>query len=820
MQMFIGDNPSPDVDGVFDTHVVIHEYGHGLSLRLVGVSSLQSFQQMGEDWSDWVGLALLAKPGDDPAAPHPVGTYLFGQSPNGPGIRPFPYSTNSSVNPQIFSDIDSVSVPHGVGSVWSQILWVVRGKLLEKHGFAANELMLQLVVDGLKLTPPNPGFIDGRDAILQADMVNNGGDNLCELWAGFAERGLGLSAFSSSNDTLTVTDGFDTPENVCVNSTGRVRFDEPKYPCTATISIEVADLDLAGDGTVTVAVTSDSGDAETLTLVEDGDSGVFTASIATSDTTASPGNNALESGDGDSIEVTYEDADTGEGSADTVTDSAETDCSPPIPTGVTVTAISGITATVEFDTSELATAVIRYGTSPGDLSSTATGTLATDHAVRLSGLTQLTDYFFSIEVTDEAGNQFLDTNGGSFYQFSTAEQADYFTEIYTLSDNPLDNKTFTFTPDSSSGRYSVCSTDATVFPSDPTGGTGLTLGDDDFLQITPAVPVVLYGTSYDSFFVGSNGYLTFESGDFVWTETLEQPFSLPRISPLFDDLTPPLGGSVSFREFADRIAISYENIREFSQSTTNTFQVELFHDGRIAFTYLGIAATDGLVGLSEGIGVPVDFQESDYTTYGDCCSGQPNLKPESLELAGGSEVEQEEDITSRLTATMANIGDTDSGAFSGAFYLSEDAIITTDDTPLAVNHSAAVPGIDAGETTVLSPLPAGMSVPVDFVAGPAYIGLILDDQEAIDECLETNNTIALMVEVTSNVVPPIAAFSASATFGCDTLTVDFTDSSTNTPVSWSWNFGDGNTSDLQNPSHTYTTPGTYTVSLTASNLVT
>jgi len=48
-------------------------------------------------------------------------------------------------------------------------------------------------------------------------------------------------------------------------------------------------------------------------------------------------------------------------------------------------------------------------------------------------------------------------------------------------------------------------------------------------------------------------------------------------------------------------------------------------------------------------------------------------------------------------------------------------------------------------------------------------------------------------------------------------TVNFTDLSTNTPTSWAWDFGDGDTSTLQNPSHIYSTTGTYTVSLTATN---
>ena len=65
--------------------------------------------------------------------------------------------------------------------------------------------------------------------------------------------------------------------------------------------------------------------------------------------------------------------------------------------------------------------------------------------------------------------------------------------------------------------------------------------------------------------------------------------------------------------------------------------------------------------------------------------------------------------------------------------------------------------------------------------------------------------------------PPVADFVGTPTSGTAPLTVTFTDQSTNSPTAWSWNFGDGGTSTAQNPSHTYTAAGTYTVSLTATN---
>ena len=64
---------------------------------------------------------------------------------------------------------------------------------------------------------------------------------------------------------------------------------------------------------------------------------------------------------------------------------------------------------------------------------------------------------------------------------------------------------------------------------------------------------------------------------------------------------------------------------------------------------------------------------------------------------------------------------------------------------------------------------------------------------------------------------PVASFTFTPTSGPCPLTVQFTDTSTGSPASWLWNFGDGNTSTERNPVHVYTSPGTYNVSLTVSN---
>ena len=70
---------------------------------------------------------------------------------------------------------------------------------------------------------------------------------------------------------------------------------------------------------------------------------------------------------------------------------------------------------------------------------------------------------------------------------------------------------------------------------------------------------------------------------------------------------------------------------------------------------------------------------------------------------------------------------------------------------------------------------------------------------------------------TNSVTPPVVSFSATPTSGSAPLTVAFTDTSSNSPTSWAWTFGDAGTSTSQNPSHTYTVPGTYTVTLIATS---
>ncbi|MCB2230977.1 PKD domain-containing protein [bacterium] len=114
-----------------------------------------------------------------------------------------------------------------------------------------------------------------------------------------------------------------------------------------------------------------------------------------------------------------------------------------------------------------------------------------------------------------------------------------------------------------------------------------------------------------------------------------------------------------------------------------------------------------------------------------------------------------------------------------------------------------------------------IALDVDALAGSAGLSLtstfVVKFQQYDNYSIATDGMAFDDISVVSLDVPPVADFSADPTSGVAPLAVQFTDLSTNNPTGWSWNFGDGGTSTLQNPSHTYTTAGTYTVSLTASN---
>ncbi|WP_299756487.1 T9SS-dependent M36 family metallopeptidase [uncultured Pontibacter sp.] len=220
------DGSGPEIDGDFDNGIIVHEYGHGISNRLTGgrlvVNCLGNAEQMGEGWSDWFGLMMTMKPGDTGEKRRGIGTYANHQPTTGQGIRPAPYSTDFSVNGYTYAATNNtaISQPHGIGFVWSTMLWDMTWAMIDQYGYdediyngtGGNNIAMQLVIDGLKLQSCRPGFIDGRDAILLADQLNYGGANQELLWKVFAKRGLGFSASQGTNTSrLDQVEAFDVP---------------------------------------------------------------------------------------------------------------------------------------------------------------------------------------------------------------------------------------------------------------------------------------------------------------------------------------------------------------------------------------------------------------------------------------------------------------------------------------------------------------------------------------------------------------------------------------------------------------------------------
>jgi hypothetical protein len=198
MQMYMWARPNrPYRDGSLDGDVIAHEYGHGVSNRLVpGTLSGATDQagSLGEGWSDTISFLRW---GDTTVA-----EYVTGNATS--GIRTFPYDSH----PWTYGDYStSVGSPHRNGEIWGAAMYAIRTRL-------GITLTTQLVLDGMRSTGngPSPTFLDARDGILANDQAANGDANRCALWAAFASRGMGVDAVSNGLHAVP-TEDFDVPAN-------------------------------------------------------------------------------------------------------------------------------------------------------------------------------------------------------------------------------------------------------------------------------------------------------------------------------------------------------------------------------------------------------------------------------------------------------------------------------------------------------------------------------------------------------------------------------------------------------------------------------
>ena len=321
MEMYIWENTTPSRDSDLDNGVIIHEYGHGVTNRLTGgptnADALFAIQSasLGEGWSDWWSLMLTQKPDDTKEDAYPLGAYSEGLD---EGIRRHPYSFDLEANPITFGDFNSNNEVHDAGEIWTSALWDLNWVLIDKHGFdsdfyhgsGGNNLAMQLVMDGLKLQPDNPSFIDARDAILVADNVLTDGENQREIWTAFARRGLGYEADDGGgSDSTTVTESFD----IAPGSKGQIRLERETYEIGDYAEITVLDGDLVGSGSIRVRAESESGETRFVTLDEGNRLGVFRGTVELRDTVLDPGDPGLEVDPFDTVTVSYVDDDDGSG---------------------------------------------------------------------------------------------------------------------------------------------------------------------------------------------------------------------------------------------------------------------------------------------------------------------------------------------------------------------------------------------------------------------------------------------------------------------------------------------------------------------------
>jgi extracellular elastinolytic metalloproteinase len=240
MYLFHKDSLSPGWPSAFggnDASVVYHEYTHGLSSRLVtypnGVQALNTQQSgaMGEAWSDWYALDYLVDQGwaIDGIAPGDLklGEWITG----GEGIRfqgmdctvgapsaACPAGAKSGGGGFTYGDFGRVSQGpevHSDGEIWGQTLWDLRRGL-------GVDVAERLVTRGMQLSPPEPSFLDMRNAILQADLVVFGNAHRAAIWKVFAHRGMGYFASAVDGNDVTPTESFALPRSCATTSCGRI----------------------------------------------------------------------------------------------------------------------------------------------------------------------------------------------------------------------------------------------------------------------------------------------------------------------------------------------------------------------------------------------------------------------------------------------------------------------------------------------------------------------------------------------------------------------------------------------------------------------
>jgi hypothetical protein len=182
------------IDGSLDSNIVYHEYGHGLTWRMIGGMSGPLAGAIGEGAGD--GVAMLIN-GEDR-----MGVYASA-SPN--GIRRFPYAGY----PLTYGAVDGLEV-HNDGEIYAAVIW----RLIELFGPSRRSDLFDYYVQGMNFTPSTPAYEDMRDGILAAVAADpKAPSDRCTVWSAFAQYGIGVGASGATGPggTVTITESFAKP---------------------------------------------------------------------------------------------------------------------------------------------------------------------------------------------------------------------------------------------------------------------------------------------------------------------------------------------------------------------------------------------------------------------------------------------------------------------------------------------------------------------------------------------------------------------------------------------------------------------------------
>lgn len=252
MQMYIWTQTTPSRDGDVDSDIVYHEYGHGLTWRMIGGMSGPLSGAIGEGMSDTLAIYI----NDNDA----VGEYSYNRS---AGIRRYRYTNY----PLTYGDVTGGSV-HNDGEIYAATMWRLRQLWLGAG--LSDASLFDRVVDGMNFTPSGPAYEDMREGILQAvSAAGNATAERCQVWTAFAEFGIGVGANGSCKGLrCRNTESFSVPADACSTQpppSGSITLSATAYKVRG---VRTADLSWTGAAGASVDIYRDG--ALLVTTVNDG----------------------------------------------------------------------------------------------------------------------------------------------------------------------------------------------------------------------------------------------------------------------------------------------------------------------------------------------------------------------------------------------------------------------------------------------------------------------------------------------------------------------------------------------------------------------